>query len=626
MRRFGHNKHKWTCYIETGTTVATSERDRNTLLTLANIPEQKSTKGTMATAAANEILTEWETSLKTFRGHKKSAAALLPSALQLYKLGLFLDAVQRMDSSPSAAASQQEYAALQRGYHELLRALPAEYRESLWRDLHRAFWGVLRGDSMVAVDVREALQSVSQLVEGSSLAAQSSKLVASIEDLSTLLDCYVKSDSDDKSTRSCILSLFGNYLLHSPEAAEYEQLLPALHCLQQESHVWNELVAHLNAQDRRHHHHHRNHHWKERVLRKFNDDESQQEYLTSLLATGGHAEEEMLAQQLSRNSIRSSSNNKKKPGVIAAATNQPQTTTTADQEIQRRIDQVKAVLPDYGDGFVETALAASRGDVEATVAQLLNDESQWPAILRATDRKLPRRKHDFASSKQQQEREEAEAKAIARATLAAAERQQEQEAFMVDLVMRTGAGDDDKNNVENDRNDDDDGDSGGDDDIAQVQASHSNYEYNDDYDDQYDDLDGVGNTDAGLYDNYDAVRVYNQALKQVGVEQSFWEQERNTNLSQKVASSRGKKKDNFGPDRMKGGRIPGQRGRGGRGGGRGGAGDGGAASLAASSQSGGGGSEGNKGASGKPNLRQKARKLDKRREQQKKAQVKRSGA
>jgi len=584
----------------------------------------------MTTAAANEILTEWETSLKTFRGHKKSAAALLPSALQLYKLGLFLDAIQRMDSFPSdaAAASQQEHAALQRAYHELLSALPAEYRESLWRDLHRAFWGVLRRDVVAEAGVREALQSVSQLVEGSSLAAQSSKLVASIEDLSTLLDCYVKSDSDDKTTRSCILSLFGNYLLHSPEAAEYEQLLPALHCLQQESHVWNDLVAYLNAQDRRHHHHRRNHHWKESVLRKFNDDESQQEYLTSLLATGGHAEEEMLAQQLSRNSILSSSNNKKKPPAIGSATNKPQTTTTADQEIQRRIDQVKAVLPDYGDGFVETALAASRGDVEATVAQLLNDESQWPAILRATDRKLPRRKHDFVSSKQQQEQEEAEAKAIAKATLAAAERQQEQEAFMVDLVMRTGAGDENKNNAENDRSgdDDDDGDDG-DDDIVQVQASHSNYEYNDDYDDQYDDLDGVGNTDAGLYDNYDAVRVYNQALKQVGAEQSFWEQERNTNQSQKVASSRGKKKDNFGPDRMKGGRIPGQRGRGGRGGGRGEAGDGGAASLAASSQIGGGvGSEFNKGASGKPNLRQKARKLDKRREQQKKAQVKRSGA
>jgi len=536
----------------------------------------------MATAAANEILAEWENSLKSYRGHKKTGASgLLPTALQLYKLGLFLDAM--------AAVSQREHTAVQRGYHEFIKALPVEYRESLLKDLNQAFWSVVGGGVSDGEEETEnaenaALQSVSQLLDASVIVAQECSSQWTIDHLSKLLESYNSNSSSDSSNKNaCILVLFQSYLLHSQ--ADFEQLLPALHLLQQEENVWNDLVQQLNTKNR---------HWKEIILQHFSD-ESQQEYLMSLLATSGHAEEQVLAQQL-KHATRITSGGSS--GSSSSKQKSTPTSTSKEQEIQRRIDQVKAVLPDLGDGFVETALAAHQGAVEATVATLLEPTDHWPAILRATDQLLPRRKHEFAASSQQ---EEAQAKEIAKATLQAAERQQEQEAYMVDLVLRTGMDDDEQDNM-------------------QVQPRHD--EYNDDYDDQYDELDGVGNADAGLYDNYDAVRVYNAALKEVGAEQTFWQENRNTNQSQNIVSS--KKKNNFGPDKMKGGRIPG-RGHGGRGG-RGGGGAATSTSVSAAGNINNQAGEDNSNNRDKPNLRQKARKMDKRRDQQKKAQVKRSGA
>jgi len=566
----------------------------------------------MATAAANEILTEWETALRSYRGHKKSGAgALMPTAIQLFKLGLFFDAI-------ASVSLGERLHSLQRSYHEFLSALSPEYCESLWGDLNQAFWNVLQIEGSAAeTDKIAALQSVSQLLEASPLAAQMGTRHWSTENLSSLIDCYNTDLLKDQAGKS-ILSMFRIYLLQSQ--VDFEQLLPALHLLQQDPHVWDALVKHLQL-------HHRNQ-WREIIVKQFTD-ESQQQYLNSLLAAGGgHTEEEELAQQLkaatataTRISSNKSGGNNNKNQLHKKESNPA---AIKEQEIQRRIDQVKAVLPHIGgDGFIETALAAHQGLVDATVACLLEPEPQWPAILRVTDRQLPRRKHEFSTAVSA--KEEAEAKQIAKATVQAAERQQEEEAYLVDMVMRTGD-DNDSDYLDNDDDDDDDDD----DDGFEVKARHN--EYNDDYDDQYDDLNAVGNADSGLYDNYDAVRVYNAALKQVGVEQSFWEENRNTNQSQKVAAAGQAKKD-FGPDRMKGGRIPGR----GRGGGRGGGGRGNGGSTAATgnattnksdSRNGNNAADGNTSTSssdGKPNLRAKARKLDKRRDQQKKAQVKRSG-
>lgn len=539
----------------------------------------------MATAAANEILTEWETALKSYRGHKKSGAgALLPTPLQLFKLGQFFDAI--------ASVSARELKTIQRSYHEFLTALSPEYCESLWGDLNQAFWNVLQSEgSNTETDKIAALQSVSQLLGASSLAAQTGTHQWSTEHLSSLIDCYNIAPIKEEAGAS-ILSLFRIYLLQSQ--VEFERLLPALHLVQQEPHVWDALVKHLQL-------HHRNH-WREIILKQFTD-ESQQQYLTSLLAAGGHTEEEELAQQLkAATRISSVGLNKKQPQHQPKKETNP--AAIKEQEIQRRIDQVKAVLPNFGDGFVDTALATHGGLVDATVACLLEPEAQWPAILRVTDRQLPRRRQDFSTAVNAQE--EAEAKQIAKATAQAAERQQEEEAYLVDMVMRTGG--------------DEDNDDG-------FEVKVRNNEYNDDYDDQYDDLNEVGNADSGLYDNYDAVRVYNAALKQVGAEQSFWEENRNFNQSQKpaAAAAASRTKKDFGPDKMKGGRIPGRGGRG-RTGGRGGGGRGNGGANSSSKVVTAVAGSNNRNNDGKPNLRAKARKLDKRRDQQKKAQVKRSGA
>lgn len=148
----------------------------------------------------------------------------------------------------------------------------------------------------------------------------------------------------------------------------------------------------------------------------------------------------------------------------------------------------------------ETALSCFGGNAETTVSKSVNaDESAWPAALQVMDRTLPRRRHDKNAVTVAQK--EAEAGRIVKTALQAAQRQEEKEAVMVDAVVRT----------ENTTRD----------------------EYNDDYDDQYEDLDGEGNPDTGLYDDYDAVQAYNRVVKEVGTEQSFWEENRNLNRQNK---------------------------------------------------------------------------------------------
>jgi hypothetical protein len=293
--------------------------------------------------------------------------------------------------------------------------------------------------------------------------------------------------------------------------------------------------------------------------------------------------------------------------------------TKPQDEIQRRIDQVRQVLPDLGEGFVETALSYYKGNVEETLQVLLDDPGRaWPASLQIMDRNLPRRHRNVTTAK-----EEAEAKLAAKATLRAVLRQQREEAAAVDVVLRSSPATDKD-------------------------------EYNDDYDDQYDDTEGFGNADCGLYDDYETVKTYNRVLQGVEQDQAFWEESRNTNRSGGDAPKKNQgvgEKDYRGPDKGRGGRVPyaergGDAGRGGgpapgrapgRGPGRGrGKGRGGAGPAASKSNGDGNAADGpaaKKGnadsadskATDRPNPKQKARQLANRRDQQKRAQTKRSG-
>jgi hypothetical protein len=134
----------------------------------------------------------------------------------------------------------------------------------------------------------------------------------------------------------------------------------------------------------------------------------------------------------------------------------------------------------------------------------------------------------------------------------------------------------------------------------------------------------VANVDVELYDtdNYDAIRTYNRTMKQVETEQQFWNSNRNTNSRNTSALIQGNGTENNveieakvyrGPDLMRGGRTPGGRGGGGRG------------SIKKGEETAKPTKNDTADAS-KPNLRHKARVLDKRRDQQKKAQTKRTGA
>ena len=204
-------------------------------------------------------------------------------------------------------------------------------------------------------------------------------------------------------------------------------------------------------------------------------------------------------------------------------------------EIQRRIQQVKDVLPDLGDGYIETALSCFAGDVSATVTALL-DPTSLPPTLRLIDSKLPARRKETAKSTAY-ELDDQETRAVVKERFATMERIQEAEAFALTAVHN---------------------------------------EYDDDYDDQYDGMDAGGDLGGkgSTYDDVDIshVKIYNRIARETEREQEFWEESQNTNrqLKQQPAAKSDKSDDDGekevgkvyrGPDRIKGGRALGPDGK-----------------------------------------------------------------
>jgi hypothetical protein len=387
---------------------------------------------------------------------------------------------------------------------------------------------------------------------------------------------------------------------------EFEKLLPALHLLQDT--LWDDLTKSIEKHNRR---------WKEQLVSNFldiagkNNDPAQTEYLTMMLANS-HSEEAKIAKQSHTASLQK----KQKTTAVAAASTKvlfdDRRRKGADDEIQRRIDQIRAVLPHLGEGFIEMALAQFQGNVETTIAHLIVDEDQWPETWKRLDyRNLPRSrdKQQLVATKLKQEEEDA--KKITKAVIRETDRRQEELALLLERVAIVD-------------------------------------EYNDDYDDQYDDMIGKGASNAVpdhfLYDDYDAIRAYNTTLKSVEAESAFWDENRNTNRPPRKVDGRSitadmptieqeeddeqqqqkgsQTKQYRGPDKMRGGRIPGRgRGREGRGQQQ----QQQQPKKNSNDQATTNTSEGKEPSTkNKPNLRAKSHKLDKRREQQKKAQAKRS--
>lgn len=570
------------------------------------------------------MLLELHTRLQQFRKESRKTH-LLPSASQILQLGTALHSLSL------TSGVQSQYSNVQVAYDALLQALPVAYNKQLFEDLTLSAANVLlvrrmdqdqdHGDATLS-----ALQSIVQLFESSATAQSFMCDAWSKDGLSALLEQYSKDNklqiNEVSAERLCILKICRLYLRN---ARDLDALLTVLFLFQQDAVFWSTLVTHLNANKPV------NYRWKDEILRHFTDEEeSQQAYLSSLLDATKQSDDQDLAERVKRAAKifdeRTAANSNSKPKPVVS------TKVSPEQEIQRRVDQVRAVLPQLGEGFVEIALSCWKADIEATIAHLLDPtESQWPSTLKATDRNLPKRhdKNNVSAAA------EAEAKAIAKATLQAVGRQAEYEAQIIDAVMsREEEEEKKKSRVQNSR--------------------HNHDEYDDDYDDQYDDMEGVGNADGGLYDDYEAIRIYNRTLKQVVAEQDYWEQSKSTNRSPNSqdpdsrnssigenASQHSAKQTTFrGPDKMRGGRLPGH-GAGGRGRSSGRSNGGGRTDTPSGNANRNGAnnaqhnvpgaekkppsSDPNKSGDNKPNLRQKDRNLSKRRDQQKKAAVQRTG-
>jgi hypothetical protein len=264
-------------------------------------------------------------------------------------------------------------------------------------------------------------------------------------------------------------------------------------------------------------------------------------------------------------------------------------------------------------------------------------------VLQNVDITLPRR--HVKDSVAQQQLEERQAKEITKASILASQKQAELEARMLEYVVPTN----DNTSVSN--------------------VMNAN-EYDDDYDDQYDYdvhyfVDASKEMDTTFDDqppdrlmDYDAIRTYNRTMKDIESDQEYWNQNRNMNRNTNTnnatptmtmeSSDRTDSKQYRGPDLLRGGRIPHPhnhpqtssgtgrgRGRGGNGGrGRGAANSGSqppqSQPTAQKTTTGGSTTTTTTDAAvntkaATPNLRHKARVLDKRRDQQKKAQMKRTG-
>jgi hypothetical protein len=544
------------------------------------------------------ILDEWYNSLQ---GAKSSNfESLLPSALQLYHLGILLHRLSTLHDN-------RQWSNVRNAYHALMQTVPANYTKHVLADLSDSLTSVLQDATSTGSTITDTwhegvsgLQSISELYDGSQVAQEVACDCWSIEQLSVLINVN-DSNGDKRNPASAnvdryIITILCAYLL---SVSDFELMLPFLDVVRQNSTLWEKMVDRLvSLYDQR---------WKSLVTRRFTD-ESQLEYLASLLDDGRPGPNTLPPTRPNTIGV-----DRAKPGRIQSIKVSP------EQEIQRRIDRVRAVLPHLGEGFVEMALSHWRANVEETVAKLLeSDESHWPIQLRVTDRNLPRRHDKNAGSTLAAE--EAEAKEIAKVAIRAAADQAEYEARMVATVMsldeRKGASD--KRTVRHD-------------------------EYDDDYDDQYDDLDGFGNADGGLYDDYEAVLVYNRVAKQEEAEMLYWEQSRSSNRSpgprnherddQSQLLPETSERKYRGPDKMRGGRIPGRHGGrsglGGRHGNQSTNNSNGDQTVPNSTgrPSANAPADASSNASGaKPNLRQKERHLGKRRDQQKKAAVHRTGA
>jgi len=271
----------------------------------------------------------------------------------------------------------------------------------------------------------------------------------------------------------------------------------------------------------------------------YEERQHQRDYILNMLQSARQQDQKRESIQTRQNDTTSS----QKKSDRSTGTTSKSISSSAD-ELERRIQQIKQILPEFGEGFIETALSLHQGNVETTVATLLNDPSSYPTSLRFLDRSLPRRRKERTV-------EEVEDSARARQVVkerVAMEEKQEQERYNALMYVA------DKEEE-----------------AARIRTKFTSSEYDDDYDDQYDDIDDIklGGADEGQYD-FEKVRLYNQFVRSEEVEDKFWQENINTNrISQQKPKKDGKsdkgsneddeqeqqQQPSWGPNKIKGGRV-----------------------------------------------------------------------
>jgi hypothetical protein len=512
--------------------------------------------GVMASYEAIEtILREWaQITAAPTNVTAETIESMLPSASQLYQVGL---ALYWLTLEPASSdVTQEDFGVdVSAALKALIDLAPRDYAYEVLGDLKQALLYVAEtSDATDDGDLQNGCRSMIGIYQIGLEAVDGQRWTS--DELSTLLSETVRGE---KTWIPLCLQLV-NVLIWG-ENIDQEQLLPIIHTLK-ELGAWYSLIGLHSA---------KHPDWKKELLSRYSDA-TERKYVVSLLeADDGDGEPVRLSLE---------THDKVKQGLGISKNGSAK--LSPEEALQRRIGQVREVMPELGEGFIESVLSYYKGNVEQSLAVLL-DTSLLPAQLQILDQSLPRRHRKQITSNEEQD-----ARETTKAALQAIQLREEEEALAVDRVMGSG-----------------------------------NDEYDDDYDDQYDALDGVGGADSGLYDDYDAILTYNRILKQVEGEQGFWEETRNTNR----ATHNDPKKSNVdgkvyrGQDKSKGGKIP-VAGRGGKLG----------SQLETANADGGEHDEGTKGNStstdNKPISRRgqkhKSQKLAKRREKQKQSSATRS--
>ena len=512
----------------------------------------------------------------------------LPSLQQLYRVGLVLFRILQQKRSDQKSIDNDSVVA---AYKELIESLPDSSIQSLFADLRRALQTINHRHANVQ-DLMLAVQSIQGLVctfsdsdsqmcrknESNSRLCRVVYESAWISTLSSIYDKFIvfeKQHNDEltqkdlESTQHSILSCLSRLLLdglilnESCTTIVEESLLDAIRCMEEES---TDALRDLQEWQINHEPFQRN---LEESLRSINiianddDDETlekvqQREYILSMLESARAEPSSMAIPIVSSKTPKTTRVEPKKPPPPAKET-----------ELDRRVKQVLQILPHFGEGFVEVALGLHQGDVEATVATLLNHPadgraatSNYPKALSVLDPKLPRRKREFKTYQTHEEEvqsaEEARTNVKERMALEEKQRQDQYEALMVVTSQQkeqqqqqsetTASPLPEKQLTRKELRQ------------QKLKQLRKRSEYDDDYDDQYDELDiKLGAADDGFTsDNmtFEQVKLYNQVVQEDESDTAFWESNRNQNKTKNAAREK-----KFGPDKIKGGRVIGADGK-----------------------------------------------------------------